>query len=72
MARPTPVLPAVASMMVPPGRSQPRCSASAIMARPTRSLTLPPGLSDSTLTDTVAGTSSASRRSRTSGVRPID
>ena len=32
MARPTPVLPAVASMMVPPGRSQPRRSASATMA----------------------------------------
>jgi hypothetical protein len=50
MARPTPVLPAVASMMVPPGLSQPRRSASLIMARPTRSLTLPPGFSDSTLT----------------------
>src|SRR5579883_479088 len=59
-------------MMVPPGRSQPRCSASWIMARPTRSLTLPPGLSDSALTQTVAGTSAAKRRRRISGVQPID
>src|SRR5262245_25942896 len=57
-------------MMVPPGRSQPRRSASAIMAMPTRSLTLPPGLLDATLTATAVGTPAAMRRSRTSGVWP--
>src|SRR5262249_1597473 len=49
-----------------------RCSASAIIARPTRSLTEPPGFIDSTLTHTVGVTSLASRRSFTNGVHPID
>ena len=42
-ASPTPVLPLVGSMMVAPGRSRPCFSASSIIARATRSLTLPPG-----------------------------
>ena len=70
-ARPTPVLPAVASMIVPPGCSQPRRSASSTIATPTRSLMLPPGLSDSSLTRICAGTPSASRCSGIKGVRPI-
>ena len=70
-ARPTPVLPAVPSMIVPPGCSQPSRSASSTMATPTRSLMLPPGLSDSSLTNTRAGTPSPSRRSGIMGVRPI-
>ena len=48
-ARPMPVLPAVGSMMVPPGRSSPRCSASRIIQAPIRSFTLPPGLYHSSL-----------------------
>src|SRR5215831_3915738 len=72
MAKPTPVLPAVASMIVPPGRSQPRLSASAIMAMATRSLTLPPGFMDSTLIQIAACSPSLTRRSRTNGVRPTD
>ena len=43
-ASPTPVLPLVGSMMVPPGLSIPRCSASSIIARAMRSFTLPAGL----------------------------
>jgi hypothetical protein len=70
-ARPTPVLPAVASMIVPPGRSQPRRSASSTIATPTRSLMLPPGLSDSSFKSMRAGTPCAIRASGTSGVQPI-
>jgi len=47
IARPIPVFPLVASMIVPPGFSIPCYSASAIMLKPIRSFTLPPGLADS-------------------------
>jgi hypothetical protein len=70
IARPTPVLPAVASMIVPPARSNPFCSASAIMASATRSLTLPPGLVISTFTATWAWSPWARRFKSTSGVWP--
>ena len=50
-ARPMPVLPAVASIIVPPGLSSPDDSAASIMANPTRSLIDPPGLCDSSLTN---------------------
>ena len=43
-ARPTPVLPAVASTIVSPGRRTPRRSASSTIASAMRSFTLPPGL----------------------------
>jgi hypothetical protein len=49
MASPTPVLPDVGSTIVPPGRSRPSCSAWVIIASAGRSLTLPPGLSISSL-----------------------
>jgi len=44
-----PVLPLVGSTSVAPGLSVPFFSASAIIARPMRSLTLPPGFRLSTL-----------------------
>ena len=48
-ASPTPVLPAVASTIVPPGLSRPSFSAASIIETPIRSLKLPPGLTDSSL-----------------------
>ena len=50
-AKPIPVLPAVASIIVPPGCSSPDFSAASIIANPTRSLIDPPGLCDSSLTN---------------------
>ena len=44
MAKPIPVLPLVGSMRVAPGLIMPCFSASTIMLRQMRSLTLPPGL----------------------------
>jgi hypothetical protein len=49
IARPTPVLPEVGSTIRPPGRSSPAFSAASIIASPIRSLTLAPGLKNSTL-----------------------
>ena len=49
IARPTPVLPEVHSTIVPPGLSWPAWTAASIIDTPIRSLTLPPGLNDSTL-----------------------
>ena len=49
-ANPIPVLPAVASTIVPPGFKAPDFSASSIMASPTRSLIDPPGFCDSSFT----------------------
>src|SRR5260221_648928 len=48
-ARPRPVLPAVASMITPPGLSRPSASAASIMVRAMRSLIEPPGLALSSL-----------------------
>ena len=47
IASPTPVLPLVASTMVPPGFNVPARSWDSIMGIPTRSFTLPPGLKKS-------------------------
>src|SRR5580693_1965045 len=55
--------------MVPPGASRPARSPASISAPPMRSLTLPPGLKNSTLAASVAP-SGWKRRSRTSGVSP--
>src|SRR6266542_6643919 len=62
-------------MIVPPGLSSPARSAASIMGRPMRSLTLPPGLSISSLARTSGWRSSGpisrvTRLNRTSGVRP--
>ena len=66
------MLPLVGStMVVRPGAMAPACSAASIMARPMRSLTLPPGLKDSSLPTMVAPLRSESARRRTSGVPPI-
>src|SRR2546425_12824858 len=66
-----PVLPLVGSTSVPPGFSAPVRSASSIIASAMRSLTLPPGLRDSTLAATAAPPGLGSLRRRTSGVPPI-
>jgi hypothetical protein len=63
------VFPEVGSTMVPPGFSRPAFSAASIMAMPMRSLTLPPGLNDSTLAARVAGPA-WKRPSLTRGVFP--
>src|SRR2546422_2204936 len=70
MASPCPVLPEVGSTMVPPGLSRPACSATSIIRRPMRSLTLPPGFSISSLARMVAWTPRVTFRKRTSGVCP--
>jgi hypothetical protein len=65
-----PVFPLVGATSVPPGRSKPSCSASSTRAAATRSLTLPLGLRDSSLTATRPGSPAASRRSSSKGVCP--
>src|SRR5882724_1877745 len=65
-----PVLPLVGSTRVAPALSTPRRSASSTMASAMRSLTLPPGLSDSSLASTVAPPGLGMRLRRTSGVPP--
>jgi hypothetical protein len=52
MARPTPVLPEVGSMMVPPGFSRPDRSASSTIDSAILSLIEPPGLARSDLIQT--------------------
>src|SRR3990172_2227344 len=71
IARPIPVLPEVGSTTVSPGFSRPSRSASSIMARAMRSLTLPPGFTDSSFPRTMAHPDLTSRRSGTSGVSPM-
>src|SRR5512133_960461 len=69
MARPTPVLPAVGSMMVlRPGLIWPSASAARIMPTPMRSFTLPPGLRYSSLEKSWKSGAKRVRRSR--GVFP--
>src|ERR1700730_5628405 len=66
-----PVLPLVAStIVVRPGSIRPSRSAASIIATPIRSLTLPPGLNDSSLANSCAPPSGASRLSSTIGVLP--
>src|SRR5580692_10494027 len=68
-----PVLPLVGSMStVLPGVILPLLSASSIMAKPMRSLTLDAGFWLSSLTTTEAGSPAARRFNRTNGVRPIN
>src|SRR5215470_4131283 len=57
-------------MIVPPGRSLPVRSASSIMVRPILSLTLPPGLSSSSLARTVGLIPAVTFWRRTIGVFP--
>ena len=63
------MLPEVGSTMVPPGLSSPAFSPASIIAMPIRSLTLEPGLNDSTLAARVAGPE-WNRPSLTRGVFP--
>src|SRR5579885_596265 len=65
-----PVLPLVGSTIVAPGARRPSRSAASTIATAMRSLTLPAGLSDSSLPSTVALRGPGSRFSRTSGVLP--
>ena len=71
IARPIPVFPLVGSTIVPPGFSLPCRSAASIMLKPILSLTLPPGLKDSSFTRTSAQPSLGIRFRRTTGVLPI-
>ena len=71
IARPIPVFPLVASMIVPPGLRRPSRSAASIMLRPMRSLTLPPGFSDSSFTSISAQFFCGMRFSRMIGVLPM-
>src|SRR5919106_719132 len=66
-----PVLPLVGSTIVAPGLTRPCASADSSIARPIRSLTLPPGFSDSSLATTLAPPGRGSRFRRTIGVWPI-
>src|SRR5438874_3323210 len=70
IAKPTPVLPEVGSTIVPPGRSRPVASAASIIATAGRSLTLPPGLRNSSLASRWHDRSRPMRSSRTMGVPP--
>ena len=67
-----PVLPLVGSTIVVFSLSmRPAASAASIIDRPMRSLTLPPGLNDSSLPTMVAPERSEMPRSLTSGVPPM-
>jgi hypothetical protein len=72
-ARPTPVLPLVHSMTVPPGASAPLSSASRSICSPMRSFMEPPGFMYSTLARSWAFTPHCSGRRfrRTRGVLPM-
>ena len=61
-ASPMPVLPAVASTMVPPAESFPSRSARVIIPMAARSFTLPPGLMYSSLAKTSAAPGGTRRR----------
>ena len=70
-ASPIPVLPAVPSTIVPPGRSWPCASASSMMNSAARSLTDWPGFMNSALPRMVHPVTSDALRRCTSGVFPI-
>jgi hypothetical protein len=69
IASPTPVLPEVGSMMVPPGPSSPSRSAASIIETAIRSLIDPPGFMYSTLATRLPGGCIRDRRTR--GVFPM-
>ena len=69
---PIPVFPEVGSMMVSPGFSNPSCSAFSIILRAIRSFTLPPGLKNSSFTNTSAESSGTILFNLTIGVLPIN
>src|SRR5215216_7296800 len=71
MASPTPVLPLVASTMVPAGFNSPRFSAPSMIFAPTRSFTEPPGFMNSNFAYNGTGKSLPMRPNLTSGVSPI-
>ena len=64
------MLPEVGSTIVPPGFSRPSRSAASIIASPMRSLTDPPGFTNSSFARIVPGTSREIRSRRTIGVDP--
>ena len=66
-ASPMPVLPAVPSTTVPPGRSVPRAMASRMMNKAARSLTDPPGFMNSALPRMLQPVSSEARFNLMSG-----
>jgi len=70
MASAIPVLPLVASTIVPPGLSSPDFSAASTIATPMRSFTELAGLRNSSLAAIVAPAPALSRLIRTSGVLP--
>src|SRR6266849_3812019 len=69
-ARPMPVLPAVASTIVPPGVRRPSFSAARMIPLAARSFTLPPGLRYSNLAYTAAAPAEASFFNCRIGVSP--
>src|SRR5215212_1620456 len=71
MARPTPVLPLVGSISVPPGLSRPSRSAASIRDTATRSLIEPPGFIASIFATSCGLSPEARRARRTRGVSPI-
>ncbi len=71
MPMPMPVLPAVPSTMIPPGRNAPRAIASRMIASAARSLTEPPGFMNSALPRIVQPVASEAALSWISGVWPI-
>ena len=70
-ARPMPVLPAVPSTIVPPGRSEPSAMACRMMLSAARSLTDWPGFMNSALPRISQPVASESLRRRIRGVLPI-
>ena len=70
IARETPVFPEVGSTIVPPSRRRPRASASSIMDRAMRSLTLPPGFRNSSFAK-IRAAPAENRESSAWGVDPI-
>ena len=70
-ASPMPVLPAVPSTTVPPGRSSPRSTASLMMYSAARSLTDWPGFMNSALPQISQPVASDARLRRIRGVWPI-
>ena len=71
MARPTPVLPEVASTTVPPGLRRPSRSAASMILSAIRSLMDPPGLKNYTMAVRVQRSPRPMWFNRTNGVLPM-